>query len=258
MIGDLRNRARTGFARSLCVLSKPFVPKGTNDNCHRAVVLSGPLRGVRLAVSYLERPSFFLGTYEPHIVAALRDQIRPGMVVYDVGAHIGYLTLVMSRLVGPSGRVLSFEPDPRNREALSANVSSVSNVKVLPFAIDGELGEVAFATFDYSLVGRIADADTPGDAMMVTVEAVSLDHLINVRGEPVPQFIKIDVEGRETNVLEGALSVLNESRPTVIVETRRSSTFPKVSALMATCGYDEAILREDESGVMDVLYTPQT
>jgi FkbM family methyltransferase len=168
------------------------------------------LRGVRLAVSNLEHPSFFLGTYEPHIVTALREQIQPSMVVYDVGAHIGYLTLVMSRLVRSSGLVLSFEPDPRNRAAPNANVSSLGNVKVYPFAIDGELGEVAFATFNYSLVGRIADADTPGDATLVTVQAVSPNHLIRVRGEPVPQFIKIDVEGREANVLEGALSVLNE------------------------------------------------
>jgi FkbM family methyltransferase len=215
------------------------------------------LRGVRLAVPTLERPSFFLGTYEPYAVATLRERIQPGMVVYDVGAHIGYLTLVMSRLVGSTGQVLSFEPDPRNREALNANVSGLSNVKVFPLAIDGELGEVQFATFDYSLVGRIADSDTPGDATMVTVQAVSLDHLINVRGEPVPQFIKIDVEGREVNVIEGALSVLNEHRPSLIVETRRASTFPKVSSLMAGCRYDEKILREDEWGVMDVLYTPQ-
>jgi FkbM family methyltransferase len=221
------------------------------------VVLSGPLRGVRLAVSNLERPSFFLGRYEPYIVTTLRERIQPGMVVYDVGAHIGYLTLVMSRLVGSTGRVLSFEPDPRNREALNANASEMSNVKVFPLAIDGELGEVQFATFGYSLVGRIADADTPGDATMVTVQAVPLDHLINDRGEPVPQFIKIDVEGREVNVLEGAHSVLNEHRPTVIVETRRWSTFPEVASLMAGCGYNEAILREDESGVMDVLYTPR-
>jgi len=199
-----------------------------------------------------------LGTYEPHVVAALRQHIRPGDVAYDLGAHVGYMTLVLAHLVGASGQVFAFEANARNRAALERNVANnrwVRGATVVPLAVSDAVGTLTFATFGYSLVGHIAAHEEPADAQLNTMPATSLDHFIYHERHPAPNVIKIDVEGAEDRVLNGAARVLADARPVVICETRPDQTSGAVASLLARHGYTLRTLKA-WGAVEDIIALP--
>jgi FkbM family methyltransferase len=192
----------------------------------------------------------------------MTDQVRAGTTAYDVGANAGYLTLVLSKLVGPSGRVVAFEPDPKNVAALRRNISDngIDNVTLQQGAVSDQNGELTFATFEYSLVGHIATDDTPVDAQLITVSASRLDDLVYNEGFPTPQFIKIDVEGAEDRVIRGSLRLLDEARPVVVAEVREGRIHNEITRLFKNHGYVERplaggfVLATDH--VSDILFVP--
>jgi FkbM family methyltransferase len=209
----------------------------------------------------LTRLSFALGTYQRDVLGVMRRHVRVGMVAYDVGAHMGYFTLVLAKLVGPTGRVHAFEPDPRNQEALRTNLlaNGINNVTAAGVAVADQSAEVSFATFPFSSVSHIADSRTPADAKRIAVKAVTLDSFVYVDGNPPPSFIKVDVEGAEERVLRGATRVLRQASPVVIAEVRRSH-WAEVARMMRSHGYRSRMLggdgRIDTAGVADVVFVP--
>ncbi|MCC6176324.1 MAG: FkbM family methyltransferase [Chloroflexi bacterium] len=202
-------------------------------------ILGGPLRGYLLALPDLERPSYALGTYERHVTRALDRLIQPGDVVFDVGAHVGYLTLLTSFLVGPSGSVLAFEPDVRSRAALKRNLelNAATNVIVDERIVAHAAGAVRFARYGYSSIGHIAGEWVPGDATVAMLPSVALDDVVYREGRRAPRLIKIDAEGAEAAVLLGATRLLAEQRPFVIAEVREGPVFEAVADLMRCHGY---------------------
>ena len=86
-------------------------------------VAAGELSGMWLSLDLQSEKDYWLGTYEPDLQATVRDVVRPGMTVYDLGANIGYLTLLFATVVGTEGRVVAFEPLPSNLERLKAHVA---------------------------------------------------------------------------------------------------------------------------------------
>lgn len=233
---------------------------------NRGRVLSGPARGANLKALDGSRPSFWLGTYERHVVDVMKRFLDPSMISYDVGAHIGNLTLVQSKLVGSKGRVVAFEPDPRNLSVLERNlaVNKIQNVEVVPKIVTSESGlRLRFATFDYSFVNRIALEKERQDATLIEVETISLDGFVFGSGNLPPGFIKIDVEGAEDSVLEGAERVIRTYRPIIVAEMRRE-TYGKVAGwLIKGLGYHPTPLRGgvsdwDRFGLADILLDPQT
>jgi FkbM family methyltransferase len=161
--------------------------------------------------------------YEFHTTQAFLSLLRPGMTFVDGGAHVGHYTLVAAKRVGPEGRVVSFEPDSRNRERLERNVAlnGFARVTVLPFALyDGE-GEVPFA--------RAPDGDTGTGAIslsaaVATVNTVRLDDIFEREGIERLDVLKLDVEGAEAAALAGAVALLERCRPVVLFEVNRIST----------------------------------
>ena len=137
------------------------------------------------------------------ILAAL---IRPGDIVWDVGAHHGFVTLCAARRAGPSGAVHAFEPSRSNQQALRRHVrwNRLGNVAVHPFALSNADGEESFggsATSKmYSLGG--------GSESVVVRRGASI---VNEGTCPAPTFMKVDVEGSEADAIEGTLPVLSRS-----------------------------------------------
>ncbi|HXT22791.1 MAG TPA: FkbM family methyltransferase [Thermoanaerobaculia bacterium] len=138
--------------------------------------------------------------------------IRSGDSVFDIGANVGFHTLLFSRLVGPRGRVTAFEPLDRNLEYLSRHLqlNAAENVAVIPVALSDEPGRGFMDARGNPSMARLAD-----DGRAVLVE--SLDHLIAANRVPIPQLLKIDVEGAESRVLRGASKTLVEHRPRIIL-----------------------------------------
>jgi FkbM family methyltransferase len=209
----------------------------------------------------LTRLSFSLGTYQRDVLEVMREHVKAGMTAYDVGAHMGYFALVLAKLVGPEGRVLAFEPDPRNLDALRTNLvtNRITNTAVTPAAVADESAEVTFATFPFSSVSHIADSRTPANARRITVTAITLDSFVYEQGNPAPSFIKIDVEGAEARVLTGATRVLRDAAPVVIAEVW-SSHWPDVAQIMESHRYRSFVLggesRMETAGLADVLFLP--
>jgi FkbM family methyltransferase len=137
-------------------------------------------------------------TWEQPVVEGFVEAIRPGDVVYDVGAWIGPYTLLASKLVGPSGRVLSFEPDPAARTQLERNVmlNDAANVQIFPIALSDSNGTARLSGGESEArVGAQGDYE---------VETMTLPDFIAREG--APDVIKIDIEGGELRLDVAALS----------------------------------------------------
>lgn len=228
------------------------------DGLHVARVLAGPLRGKLLALPTLQRPSYALGTFEPHVVQAMQASVQPGAIVYDLGANVGYHTLVLAGLVGLAGSVVAVEPSPTDRAALEATLrlNDQTNVRVVSSALAEQPGTVQFTTFGYSGIGRIAREQEPADATIQTLPTTTLDALVFEEGYQPPSFIKMDVEGAELRVLLGGMRLLTAARPTIVCEVRWQATYEPICTLLAAHGYAPRVLwRDDRIG--DVQFTPE-
>jgi FkbM family methyltransferase len=148
--------------------------------------------------------------WEPHTRSAMKQVLRPGDVFFDVGAHIGTETLFGSRLVGPQGRVVSFEPAPWVLPRLVRHVemNGAANVSILNVAVAAEPGVVtlkrAAGNDGRSRVGDLSETVTAA----ALCQAVTLDDVWRAMGRPDVQLVKIDVEGHEPLVLRGGAELL--------------------------------------------------
>jgi FkbM family methyltransferase len=254
LLGRVRRAGSLGLLTGLSVVGR-LSGRPTPAGMHRIAVMGGPLRGQSLAVTSLTRASFATGGYQAHVLAAMRAHVRAGDVTYDLGAHVGYFTLVLAGLTGPGGRVFSFEPDPRNLEALRANVQDCRTpIVIVPAAVSDAAGQVDFATFELSSIGHIADSRTPANGRRVTVPCTTLDHHVYEGGNPPPAFVKIDVEGAETRVLSGARRVLGQARPVVVVEVRGPERWREVRQLAEAAGYEAEVIGGGVRGLSSAGY----
>ena len=144
------------------------------------------------------------GQYSPYETEIFRSLLKPGMAVADIGAHIGYFTTMAVDLVGSSGRVFAFEPDPRNFELLSRSISANKFVNVIAEnkAVSNKIGVETLFLDRYNLGNMsFSRQNIPADASSgsVSVPTVTLDEYFS--GLPL-DMIKIDVQGAESLVFE--------------------------------------------------------
>ena len=143
--------------------------------------------------------------FEPETTRLFEKLVQPGMTVVDVGAHIGYYTLLSARLVGNSGSVCAFEPCPATHHLLLENIdrNGFNNVRCMPLAVSDRDGEVhlfvsAVNTGAHSIYGGAA-----GTSNSVTVQCTTLDSFFSEEGWPPVDLVKVDVEGAEKAVFDG-------------------------------------------------------
>jgi FkbM family methyltransferase len=158
------------------------------------------------------------GVYEPFETDLLQKQIRPGDAVVDVGANIGYYTLLFARRVGPQGRVFAFEPDPTNFDLLQRNVqrNGYTNVTLVRKAVAAQSGKLRLYLCENNK-GDHRTYDSHDGRPSLEIEAVSLDdYFIDYRG--TLSLIKMDIQGAEEGALRGMKRVLR-GHPCVKVAT---------------------------------------
>ncbi len=157
------------------------------------------------------------GYFEPYETAIIASQIRPGDVVLDIGANIGYYTLILARLVGETGRVYAFEPDPANFELLKKNVraNGYQNVVYVKKAVSDQSGPLSlYLCPDNKGDHRIYDSQDNRE--VVEIEAVSLDeHFSEFQGEI--NFIKMDIQGAEGRAVRGMRRLLSRHPETSMI-----------------------------------------
>ena len=168
--------------------------------------------------------------YEPDVTAVFRDRLRPGMHVLDIGANIGYYTMLSASLVGPSGSVTAIEPNPVSAKLLEASrrANSFDNVIVLQVAAGRALGLLVL----HGSYGNVMTSAAPAEAAALlnstTVPSFKVDDLIP-RNKNI-DFVKIDVEGAEYNALLGASDLIKRCHPTIVSEFS-PSTMPGISGV---------------------------
>jgi FkbM family methyltransferase len=182
-------------------------------------------------------PGYALGTTEPGVQKALIDLLEPGMTFYDVGANMGFFSLIAWRRVGQHGRVRSFEPLPESARTLRHNVAlnRAENVEVVEAAVGAEPGRAQLAVTAESVQAHLAEIDTDTPTIgVVNVDVTAIDAEL-AAGRPTPDVVKIDVEGAELRVLAGMRETLEQHRPALICELH--GTAPEVCDFLEALGY---------------------
>jgi FkbM family methyltransferase len=166
-------------------------------------------------------PDFALGTYELPVQQALATYLASGNTFYDIGANVGFFTVIGAKLVGASGRVYAFEPVPENATCIRRNVklNHFSNITVFEKAVSSSPGEGELLLTQHPGGNVLSTAYTPPDMKgSMTVELVSIDDLVAQQILAPPTFVKIDVEGAELDVLEGMSKTIQEFKPVILYE----------------------------------------
>lgn len=204
-----------GTDRVVTRLLRPLVNRVVPDREIAVTVRSGVGRGLRLPIFPRSEKYYWTGLHELHVQQTLQRKLREGSVFWDVGGHIGFTSLIASRLVGSAGRVDTFEPFPPNQERLARSIqlNGCTNVTVHHQALAATVGQQVFHLNASSLMGSLVEgsgADTI-DVACTTLDAVA-DQI------PPPDLIKIDTEGAELEVLDGGRQFLAAAQPELIVE----------------------------------------
>ena len=201
-------------------------------------VFQGKLRGKKWIVgSHFH--GCWLGSYEYNKRIIFEKLVKEGSIVFDIGANVGFYTLLASVLVGPKGRVFAFEPVKRNFFFLKKHLllNHIVNVSVIKAAVGDSSGTCFFDESSSSGEGHIS---TKG---RIQVKLVNLDNLISKGEIPFPNYIKIDVEGAEMQVLSGARSMLKEIHPTIFLATHGRDIHSRCCNYLTCLGYTLESLR---------------
>jgi FkbM family methyltransferase len=164
--------------------------------------------------------------YEPHYVSVFRSLLSAGDTVFDVGANIGFYSILFSAWVGARGRVIAYEPDPANLKLLERNVdlNGCQNVVVRPVALSKSCGSDVFSIDRITRsTGHLGHGATYGGTIfgdasedLINVVTSTLDEELADHG--APQLIKMDIEGGEYNALLGGAGLLQRHRPLIVSE----------------------------------------
>jgi FkbM family methyltransferase len=193
-------------------------------------------------VDWAEFRGFVYDSWEPTVVQRALAEIKSGMTVIDIGAHIGYYTLLFAKYVGATGSVFSFEPSPSNFDMLARNVelNHLSRVRICNSAIFSRCGEISISIPDDSNSGQASLIESVGSRRL-QVRSTTLDAAcatLDIR----PDFVKIDVEGSESDVLAGARETIRQYRPKMLIELHHLDGNPSgnpVPGFLTGLGYEQ-------------------
>ena len=236
----LRRLARTAPIRRWILPAISRLCKG-----REFTIRAGFGKGLQIVLDE-SNPAYILGASEPEVQRLLADSLRPGSVFYDIGANIGFFTLIAARIVAAEGHVFAFEPQPRARQTLLRNIerNGAENVSVIPhaagsshrraFLVDGPEGH---ATAHLAKDGQL-------------VEVVAIDDVVS--GARPPDVVKIDVEGAEVDVLHGLRCTMGRYAPLIVCEIHGANR-AACEQILIEHGYSVEWLDERTSGMLHVL-----
>jgi len=194
----------------------PFVDKAYRLLLSKIRPEYAEVNGIKIFLDSKDSMEFSMRSFEPGVTRIFRERIRPGMVFVDIGAHIGYYTLLTSKLVGPDGFVFAFEPNPDNGALLekSIKVNEFKNIKLTKKALAQNTGKTNFFMSGVSNDSRCYFVGEGRKS--IEVETISLDDFFKGTGQNV-DFIKMDVDGFEFSVLRGAEETISNSKKLMFI-----------------------------------------
>lgn len=234
-------KALYGF-KPLAGLIRGTLNKAAPSGLDVVTIAAGRLEGMPMLLDMQTEKDFWLGTYEPEMQSALGELIKPGMTVYDVGANIGYVTLMLAKLTGEQGKVYAFEALPDNVERLRRNMelSGFNNrVNIFSGAVAAGAGEARFLVHASGGMGKAAGSAGRDEQYLreITVPCISLDEFVFAQGNSPPQAVKMDIEGGEVMALPGMQRVLAEARPLMLMELHGPESARAAWDALTAAGY---------------------
>lgn len=206
-------------------------------------IAGGSLAGMRMALDLNNEKAYWLGTYEVDLQHAISDLVKPGMIAYDIGANIGYVTLMLARAVGESGKVYAFEALPENYRRLANNIASNKFERRVMLAnkavIDSER-QISFLRGPSGAMGKAEGSAGRKDVSYtgsITVQGISLDGFVFDQHHTPPDIVKMDIEGGEVLALPGMSRILKEIRPVMLLELHGPEAARATWDILKNAGY---------------------
>ena len=204
---------------------------------------------------YIQAMIYLFGNFEPPTIKFLEKYIKKGDLIFDIGANVGYHTLIFSELTGENGSVFAFEPEPDNYKTLKKNVdlNSLKNVICINKALSDREETLNFyvsKSFNkgthflvYNPIQHLKDP--------IKIDVIPLSNFIKENNIKCIDFIKIDVEGAEFEVIKGMEKSLIHFKPTLLVEINNEAqethgkTSKSLKEYICGLGYDPYDILED-------------
>jgi FkbM family methyltransferase len=220
------------------------------------VIQQGAGKGLRFNAAG-STAGMILGTTEPELQIALKLLLKPGMCVYDVGANVGFFSVIAARFVGSAGHVFSFDPLPSNIKAVAHNarLNGFDHISGNEIALGKVDGAASFIISSDPNWGRLASVGKPGAVIGESkVRVRRIDSLV-AEGLTPPSAMKVDVEGAEIDVLEGARDTLRSARPLLFIDLH--GTNERVAEILSELDYDARVFRGDGIRIGDASWDSQ-
>lgn len=264
------------FIYSMLAQIKAFTKK--RPRAEWQAVRNGLLQGRQLFLSTAKggwQESIIEGTYDQFIFDYIKQVGIEGTVIADIGSHIGYHALSFAQSVGEKGCVYAFEPNVHNMAYLQLNLEKnqdlAARIRLFDIAVSDKTGEETFLFSDEVEGGNssgsfIKSADTyypKTDDFMnsfkkMTVKTFSIDDLFAAGTLPIPRLLKIDVEGAESSVLQGAFRLLKDHKPLLLIEIHSIYNMLKTSDILHALAYEITLLKEEVDGRCFIAGAPKS
>lgn len=209
-------------------------------------VVTGPLRSSRFILGSMAGDgggaSVYFNKMEPEQGEAMLCEIREGQTFFDIGANVGYYSILASKIVGAKGAVVACEPVIRNLAYLQQHVllNKAANVRILAFACSDENGTARFSLGPNSAMGSLVRGGGQSDVLVPTVTLDKIAEELDL----LPDVLKIDVEGAELGVLQGGMGILRRKKPTIFLSTHSVELREACLNLLSEIGYNAQPLIE--------------
>jgi FkbM family methyltransferase len=202
-----------------------------------AKIIRGHIKGYKFIISENSGWSPILGRWEPESHEIFSKMIKPGDTVFDLGANNGIHSILFSKLVGSKGKVFAFEPLPDNITEIEKNISlnGITNINIVPNAVSDQDGETTFylghVNKQGSLIGIGSQTGKEVKVKLTTLKKFIEDNKVK------PDFLKIDIEGAESNALYGFGDLIREIRPVFFIELHTPEQDKKVGEILQKYNY---------------------
>jgi FkbM family methyltransferase len=208
-------------------------------------------------VDHLQLLLYYLGSFEPHCIEAMREHVKPGDTILDVGANIGLFTIEGAKAIGPSGSLIAIEAAPSHANSVreSARLNRMANVEVVSVAVGDSNGEATLTLPRDTNFGMFTLGKVDGDESF-RVPVRCIDEI--VAGRKI-DFIKMDIEGSEYRALVGAEKTL-KSLPPILIELNETalnacgSSARHVKEFLFARGYRGQIVGQSAAITLDQMH----
>ncbi|WP_145074868.1 FkbM family methyltransferase [Poriferisphaera corsica] len=192
-----------------------------------------------------------LKSYEPHVTQILTQSLAPGHVVLDIGANLGYFTLLAHALTQPAGRVIAFEPNPQNQQLIYQSIlhnNAQDNITLYPYAASDHDSPKLLRFTTVGSNGGVASSLVSSQPHHLIVPAKPVDEIL--QNEPRINLIKIDIESHEPFAIRGMAKLIKKHHPIILTEfhpwaMKNNHDFPPLDYLnlLTSLNYTLAIIQ---------------